>query len=211
MKYHFIPLLMFVCFSNSLTASLNSRDFENCYELPFGSITGQSFGTVAHSNNYGARDKHDNSYSIVVPGVKKPVFTGLKWQCVEYARRWLIENRQVTFDSINNAYNIWDLPTFTNICTNKAVPIKHHYNKSSKTAPAVGDLLIYSPKEIHTGHVAVIVGVYDDSITIAEQNHCDCSWEKHEYARRLRLKQDAKGHYQIVDNAVIGWIHIIDL
>jgi glutathionylspermidine amidase/synthetase len=196
--------------ANLTAASLNSRDFENCYELPFGSVTGQSFGTIAYSNNYGRDDKHDGYQYIDVPGKKKPVFTGVKWQCVEYARRWLIENRLVTFDSIDNAYNIWDLPNFTDVCTKERVPVKHYYNKTSKVAPAVGDLLIYSPEEVHTGHVAVIVGVYDDSITIAEQNHCDCSWEKHEYARRLRLKQDAEGRFQIVDKAVIGWIHIKD-
>lgn len=211
MKYYFITfLLLFYSITSDVAASSHAEDFTSCEELPFGEVTGHSFGTPAHSNNYGSDDKKNSYHHIMLPDNNKSIFTGVKWQCVEYARRWLIENRQVTFTNVDNAYNIWDLPYFTDVSTKRQVPVTHCHNNISKIAPTVGDLLIYSPEEVVTGHVAVIVGVDNDSITIAEQNHSDCSWEEHEYARLLPLKRHSNGRFQIVDKAVIGWIHIKD-
>ena len=88
------------------------------------------------------------------------------------------------------------------------VPFHRYKNKIAKEAPKVGDLLIYSKKLAITGHVAVIVGVEDSSITIAEQNYFNQQWEGQHYARRLLLDKDKQGRYRIFDDAVMGWVRV---
>lgn len=49
-------------------------------------------------------------------------YTGFKWQCVEYARRWLLVNYGITFDSVNYAYNIMELAGFDEIVFDDTLP-----------------------------------------------------------------------------------------
>lgn len=170
----------------------------------FGEYMGKSFSTIAYNQAYGPSSE---SNFILVDG--KEIYTGLKWQCVEYARRWLIENKNVTFPSIKYAYMIWDLEHGERLDTNQSVPMLRFENGTSKTAPQVGDLLIYSPEYVITGHVAVIVGVDLDfeSVTIAEQNYFKQPWDLENFSRRLMLDMDKEGNYRIIDASLIGWVH----
>lgn len=172
--------------------------------LPFGTVIGQSFLTAGY-NNCGDEQFEYESHFIRLNGVDELVFTGLKWQCVEYARRWLIENKGVTFDSVDFAFQISDLLTFKDVYTNEELPTLLCQNKASNILPAVGDLLIYNNERVYTGHVAVIVEVAKDFIAIAEQNYDDV-WETHDYSRRLPLVQDADRNFCIQDEAVLGWV-----
>lgn len=173
----------------------------------FGAEAGKSFLTVAYSNCSGHCVSHENNY-ITLKNTNKRLFTGMKWQCVEYSRRWLIENRGLTFADVEYAYHIWDLKFVETVDTHQHKALARHKNKISKAAPAVGDLLIYSNKLALTGHVAVIVGIDNDSILIAEQNYFNRPWESKDYARRLLLDKDSEGRYRIFDDSVIGWLHI---
>ena len=173
----------------------------------FGTLVGQSFLTKAYSNCSGDCVKNENNY-VTLTHLKQPIFTGMKWQCVEYARRWLIENKGVTFGDVEYAYHIWDLPYAEKVDTHEHRAILRFKNKVSKEAPKVGDLLINSVKLAITGHVAVVVGVERDSITIAEQNYFNRAWEGKEYARRLLLDKDKRGRYRIFDDSLIGWVRV---
>ena len=44
-----------------------------------------------------------------------PIFAGMMWQCVEYARRYLITTLEVAFESIDYAADIWDLTKVTSV------------------------------------------------------------------------------------------------
>lgn len=173
----------------------------------FGVFVGESFLTKAYSNCSGNCVKNENHY-VTLPHFKQPIFTGMKWQCVEYARRWLIENKGVTFGDVEYAYHIWDLPYAEKVGTHEHRPILRFKNKISKEGPKVGDLLINSVKLAITGHVAVVVGVERDSITIAEQNYFNRTWESKHYARRLLVDKDKQGRYRIFDDSLIGWVRI---
>ncbi len=193
-------LLMYLTSIGAIVSSPND-------DLPFGTIIGQSFQTPAYSN-YGEDDARNTDNFIVLADSGKQIFTGIKWQCVEYARRWLIENRKITFASIEYAYQIWDLPYFNHADTNEPMPVIHHQNGISTNSPQIGDLLIYDKQQnLITGHVAVIVGVDEHSITIAEQNQANFFWEHKDYSRQLPLQRDTGARFQIVDEDVIGWIH----
>lgn len=182
---------------------------EDCNTV-FGAFIGQSFLTKAYSNCNGNCTKHDDNF-ITLGHQNKKIFTGMKWQCVEYSRRWLIENQGVTFADVEYAYHIWDLKFGEMVDTHVHVPLLRFPNKTTKEAPQVGDLLIYSNALAITGHVAVIVSVDKDNITLAEQNYFNRKWEGKNYARRLLLDKDEQGHYRIFDDSLIGWVRLTGL
>lgn len=189
---------------NSACEAHNASCVEQC-NTAFGTFIGQSLLTKAYSNCSGNCVKHDDNF-VVIPKQNDKLFTGMKWQCVEYSRRWLIENRGITFGNVEYAYHIWDLTFGEAIDTHTHVPLLRFTNKTTTESPQVGDLLIYSNALAITGHVAVIVSVNEDNITIAEQNYFNRLWEGKDYARRLLLDRDAQGHYRIFDDSLIGWV-----
>ena len=206
MNYFLRVCFMLYSISANATGLQNTSCSEHC-NTPFGALNGQAFLTKAYSNCSGNCEKKEDNFIFLTKGGKK-LYTGMKWQCVEYARRWLMENKNVTFASVDYAYHIWDLTSVTKLDSNESIPLQHFRNKKTKIAPAVGDLLIYSKKLAVTGHVAVIVGIENDSITIAEQNYFNRIWEGKDYARRLLLDKNTNGYYRIIDEAVIGWLRV---
>lgn len=206
MKY--LINLVLVAYASIVGATTTPFDTQSCDEhcnTAFGEFIGQAFLTKAYSNCNNDCIRNENNYTMVKNNDKK-IFTGMKWQCVEYARRWLIENKNITFADVEYAYYLWDLKQGENINTHEYVPLLRFKNTASKKCPKIGDLLIYSTAIGVTGHVAVIVGVENDSIIIAEQNYFNRAWEDKNYARRLMLDKNAKGYYRIIDEALIGWV-----
>ncbi len=171
----------------------------------YGECIGQSYLTQAYSNDNSYKVPCENNFVLLQDSNKK-IFSGLKWQCVEYARRWLIDNKNVTFAQVKYAYNIWDLEYGKRVDTNEFIPILKFENRTSTVEPQVGDLLIYSGEIAITGHVAVVADVDYNSVTIAEQNYFNRPWDGIDYSRRLLLGKDEEGQYRIFDEALIGWV-----
>jgi len=174
-------------------------------DLPFGSELGTIDNVPAYSSYYNKNYPKPSSYfhNNYVNGT----FSGFKWQCVEYARRYLIINNSITFKQIDNAYQIFDLNNFFSITDNRIVPIKKCLN-GSNIAPKKGSLLIWKPKKNDniTGHVAIITKVNLNDIEIAEQNICNKKWSNN-YSRTFKFKYN--NGYHIMDDHIIGWINII--
>jgi glutathionylspermidine amidase/synthetase len=105
------------------------------------------------------------------PAYYKGVYTGIKHQCVEYARRWLIRNAGITFDQVDNAIDILDL---THARSVKKYSDLYPMVKVLRN-PEVGDLVIFNLAEsnAYQGHVAVITRVLQDQVQLAEQNYVD--------------------------------------
>jgi len=116
-------------------------------------------------------------------------FTGLKWQCVEYARRWLITVKGATFEKVNNATDIWNLQTAT-LLDSKQVDF---INAPITEIPQIGALLIYRKSvTFPNGHVSVVVKVHPNrEVDVAEQNYSN-KWQG---IRRVNVKKEN----------VIGW------
>jgi glutathionylspermidine amidase/synthetase len=163
---------------------------------------GQSYQTQAFSNCHGDCVKQESN--VILFSDEKKIVTGMRWQCVEYARRWLINQKSVTFAEVQYAYQIWDLNEGQRVDTEQPVPLLKFENRISKTAPQVGDLLIYSVDFAVTGHVAVVVGVHRNSILVAEQNYFNHVWDRPNFSRRLLLEKE--GHYRVFDDSLIGWV-----
>jgi glutathionylspermidine amidase/synthetase len=69
-------------------------------------------------------------------------YTGLKWQCVEYARRWLLMNRGAVFGDVDIAADIWtEIDVLTRVSDQTTIPLVGRLNGSDRP-PQIGDLLI---------------------------------------------------------------------
>ncbi len=141
------------------------RSIDN--KLPHGTLLGQtSEGVAAYSN--------DSANSLTLePCRVGNIVTGLPWQCVEFARRWLLQTHDLIFADVPTAANMWnDIDYLTQVSNNKTVPLNSHPN-GSHSKPVNGDLVIYSEAFLGTGHVAVVVGHDSDAgvIHVAEQNY----------------------------------------
>lgn len=169
-----------------------------------------SYGKVLGVSKRGIKSYSNCSSKCVIfdPNKVNGTYTGIKWQCVEYARRWLLVNKGAVYGDVDIASDIWDKITFlTEIKTNKKIPLKSNLN-GSKQPPKVGDMLIYARAFNKTGHVAIVVDVNDKqgSIEVAEQNYSNKIWGNN-YARKIKLIK-SNNEYWLLDKYLLGWKHI---
>jgi glutathionylspermidine amidase/synthetase len=180
----------------------------------FGSTLGTADGVHAYSTHYTSMRPAELLRMSSYHGVH---YCGVKYQCVEYARRWLIQVHGVTFESVRMAYDIMDLTHFTRIPQaglpdgedDRVHVVKvrngegHSTDSASAAGPAFapgrGDVLLWHPEGHYrkTGHVAIVVDQVTDergrvaAIRVAEQNVTDASWGGRPYARELAVRQDS--------------------
>ena len=169
-------------------------------ELEFGKVLGSVDNVIAYSSGKMKLLQYKNNYI-------NNIYTGFKWQCVEYARRYMIICMNLTFENIDNAYEIFNIKYFISLKNNQKIPVQKYIN-GSPYIPVKNSLLIWKPSSDNiNGHVAVIVKVNSDSIEIAEQNYKNIKW-KNNYSRKIKLKYN-NGYY-IDDMNIIGWISQIN-
>ena len=163
-----------------------------------------SSNVPAYSNG---NDEHFSGESHTVHGI----FTGYKWQCVEYARRWLLLRKTCTFDSIRSAADAWkELTYIKRVTDGQKFPLIAHSNGSS-TLPKKGSFLIYprNDRDLPFGHIAIITEVGRDYIRIAEQNYRFHRWSGN-YARQIPLVFRDGGYYIKDHYRINGWMEIVD-
>jgi hypothetical protein len=143
------------------------------------------------------------------------VFSGMQWQCVEYARRYLITILGVTFSSVNGAEDVFALKTVESIQDGKKYKFKTYKNnfdcQRSNNMPKVNDVIIWARNKNDTpyGHIAVILKIEGDKIYIGEQNWSNDAWTRsppHSYSRILTLKTN-NNRCSIIDGnyTILGW------
>jgi len=181
--------------------------------LPFGALLGYGPGNVpAYSSDYETVDEAEypnrHSFRHYVDGV----YTGFKWQCVEYARRWLLMNKGYVFDDVAMAYDIFTLTRARHIADNTYLPLKSFENGALRH-PEPGCLLIWQEggEFADTGHVAVVTEVTADYIRVVEQNVSFKAWpQDQEYSRQLNTRLDDDNGYWIEcsfqDGEILGWV-----
>ena len=138
------------------------------------------------------------------------IFMGVKWQCVEYARRWLLIRKGCVFQNIRCAADIWTDMTFVERVTDgEKFPLISHSN-GSPIFPKKDTFLIYCRSEEQpVGHIAVICDVGENSIRIAEQNNKFHYWNS-EYARELPVVCKDGLYFIIDEDPLYGWMEIDD-
>ncbi len=167
---------------------------------PFGTVLGVAGGVPAHSNC--------SAQCVDLKPVKvNGVYTGIKWQCVEYARRWLLRHEGAVFADVDVAADIWNKIDHLERVDHKGVIPLQNYPNGSSHPPSAGDLLIYARAYLGTGHVAVVtdVNLPAHAIKVAEQNYFNRKYPG-DYARKIALIE--KNHrYWVLDSYVLGWKH----
>jgi hypothetical protein len=170
---------------------------------PFGAALGTTpTGLVAYSNC--------RPHCVLpVPNRWEGTYTGIRWQCVELARRWLIARRGLTFGDVDLAIDIWtDIDHYRDLESGQLRPVLSVPNGAAEP-PAVGNLLIYAKVFEGTGHVAVVTdvtlpeGARAGSLEVAEQNYANRPW-RDDHARRIPLLR-VDGRWWLLDPYLIGW------
>lgn len=198
-----------------------SSDRATLRRAVFGTVLGIKHGVEVYSCNY---------KSVLSAGTSHwgfhhrhaGHFTGVRYQCVELARRYLIATRGITFESIPMAYDIFDLPHARRIEDGAPHKWSSCRNGTSSAPPRVGSLLIWEPRGYFktTGHVAVVTDVQPSYVDIIEQNVHDAVWDAAlGCSRRLPISSvasDSGGRgssvYRISDTfhdtRILGWVNV---
>jgi DNA-directed RNA polymerase subunit M/transcription elongation factor TFIIS len=108
---------------------------------------------------------------------KTCVFTGLKHQCVELARRWCVRSKGATFREVDNASDMISIRSGK--CLTCGHPVR--ISVSTTVTPSsilAGDLLVWkrglTGSYRKTGHVAVVINVDNNNNKIIDNdNHKD--------------------------------------
>ncbi|CAF1307812.1 unnamed protein product [Rotaria sordida] len=137
------------------------------------------------------------------------IYTGIQWQCVEFARRWLLLRKSCIFSNIDMASNIWKYISYVERVTDgKKFQLIPHPN-GSKKKPQKDSFLIYPRnRRMRAGHIAVITNVDRKYVYLAEQNRGFHYWST-DYARRAPLIFTHEDGYFINDDyELYGWLEI---
>lgn len=201
-------ILLFILLSSFYSHATPNTLFQSCLNkcsTPFGNKLGENKGVIGYSN-CNPDCESEQWYTIKIG--EQPHRSGMKWQCVEYARRWYMLQLGYTFSSIDHAYQIWDLVEAEQLGSAVKKPWNKFSNGLSIEQPQANDLLIYNKEQGIHGHVSVIVKVAHGYVYLAEQNYSNTKWESPTYARKARLIKSPQGHYTIEDLGVIGWLRL---
>ncbi len=171
---------------------------------PFGTVLGTAPGGVPAYSNCSAK------CFVPAPNRAGGTYTGIRWQCVEFARRWLLENRGVVYGDVDTAADLWGkVDTVTRVADARQFRLRAYVNGSAEP-PRPGDLLVYASEYLGTGHVAVVTEVDRDAgtVAVAEQNFRNEPWPA-DYARRIALVQ-RDGAYWLLDAYLLGWKRVVN-
>jgi glutathionylspermidine amidase/synthetase len=152
-KYIKILLIIITIILAIIVYNFASRTYK------FGDKIGTFDGVTAYSNQ---RDE-TNSWS---PNYYNGLYTGIKWQCVEFVRRYLQVKQGVTFSDVDSAFEIPNAQ-FTTLNGE----LIHMTNELK-----VGSIIVWPKgyeKSSLDGHVAIVSSVTPAGITVVEQNYID--------------------------------------
>jgi hypothetical protein len=102
------------------------------------------------------------------------IYTGVKWQCVELARRYMIITKNLTFPAVENAYDLFKLPYFIDNFNYK----KYNYNipkeyikKDNEFYYLKGDIYIQIYPAVHSIETRLIyIREYNEEFVYKKYN-----------------------------------------
>ncbi len=195
-----ISMLTVNVFADPVPKSVESipQQCRTSCKTSYGNLLGKSpAGVPAYSNC-------NSDCVIFEPNYLDEVYTGIKWQCVEYARRWLLNEQGIVFGDVDIAADIWDIADVNNPHSNQTIKFVSVVN-GAVTLPQRGDLLIYGKEYLGTGHVSVVVSIDDErhTIQVAEQNFANTKWQQN-YAREIAYT-NIDNRFWLLDSYLVGW------
>ena len=204
MPKRFIGLSLLLLFISAVSADELPQSCQQDCVATFGLLAGESpTGVKAYSNC-------SSDCVFPKPNFHNGVYTGIKWQCVEYARRWLLINKGVVYGDVDIAADIWDVTKVHTPDKAKTYSLEAIVNGTANAELKHGDLLIYGDEFLGTGHVAVVLEVNQETqmITVGEQNFNNDIWRE-KSARNIPyiINDDA---LWLLDAYLIGWKRVLN-
>jgi hypothetical protein len=166
----------------------NSKKKRACVTM-FGEKISHLEDVPAYSN---CNNSFESGLNNFISCKNKKLFSGMQWQCVEYARRYLITKLGVTFSSVDGAEDVFALKTVESTETGKKYKFKTFKNnlncRRKNNMPKVNDVIIWARNKSDTpfGHIAVILKIEGDQICIGEQNWSNAAWTGEPRCQALR-------------------------
>ena len=190
----------------------NSKKKRACVTM-FGEKISHLEDVPAYSN---CNNSFESGLNNFISCKNKKLFSGMQWQCVEYARRYLITKLGVTFSSVDGAEDVFALKTVESTETGKKYKFKTFKNnlncRRKNNMPKVNDVIIWARNNSDTpfGHIAVILKIEGDQIYIGEQNWSNDAWINPSYSRILTLKTN-NNRCSIIDGnyKILGWKRVL--
>ena len=181
-------------------------------DAPFGTLLGYAPGGVAiYSSNYSSLNPQDYPDDATFRSYIGNEYMGHKWQCVEFARRFLFLTYGFVFTDVGMAYEIFSLRFLREVVNDNILPLQAFAN-GARRPPIAGSLLIWQKggEFKHTGHVAVITQLVGNKVRIAEQNVIHSPLPQgQQWTRELTLEVN-DGRYTIkdtfADTEILGWM-----
>lgn len=172
--------------------------------VPFNEIEGiASINVPAYSNRNSSIFNIGRHY---IHGI----YTGYQWQCVEFARRWLLLRKSCIFRDIGSACDIWHSVQYIERVTDGQRFSLRLVPNGSEESPTKDSILIYHrSRKMPFGHVAIITNVEPSYVYIAEQNNLYNYWPG-DYARREPLRFENGRYYIDDEHKIYGWMEIQD-
>lgn len=116
-------------------------------------------------------------------------FTGYQWQCVEFARRWLLERKGLVLPEYFIAAHIIH-GTHVYHLNGEPEPCHILRNGLSLTPPCADSIIVYPSRKANVvGHVGVIVEATETFIRVADQNRYFHDWEGKHYAAEFPVEK----------------------
>jgi glutathionylspermidine synthase len=169
----------------------------------FGQVLGHAPGNIPVYSN--GNDYHFSGERNVVDGV----VTGIKFQCVEFARRWTLQRKGLLLRDLPWAAHVYSMKEMADAETGEPVAVTAVPN-CNEFKPEADTLLIYpSTEDFPPGHIAAIVEVTEDKVRIADQNNHFKLWSDGQYwSEELSLTQE-NGKWIVKDSrgrVPLGWV-----
>jgi len=184
----------------------------NSIAQKFGTLLGISRSVPAYSSDYDTADDAEYPRRSSFRSYADGIYMGYKWQCVEYARRWLYTNCGYIFADVSMAYEIFNMRSVREIATNTLLPLQAFGNGSLRH-PVAGSLLIWDEggEFERTGHVAIITEILPDRVRLAEQNVDHKLWPAGcDYSREIPVSIGEAGDFWLQcsydDASILGWM-----
>lgn len=126
---------------------------------------------------------------------------GLKWQCVEYVKRYYYEVYQHKMPySYGHAKDLFD-QSLEDVAFNSNRGL-YQFRNVRYEKPLTGDILVYDGvPENPYGHTAIISSVTDTEVEIIQQNY----GQKSRDTLKLAVYE---GIYTVADYDVLGWLRM---
>ena len=169
---------------------------------PFGAVLGTTHGGVRGYSNGGGRRPQD------APHRAAGRYTGLRWQCVELARRYWWHHHGVALPRVGAAADLWRV----------ALPVGARRRRGwarGAPPPPPGSVVVWGRRVGPFGHVAVVVGHGGRAprrwVCVVEQNRGDRAWTRGRagaWSRRLAVRPPSRGGrlYDPCDGVdALGW------